>query len=114
MKGLEVSTIRCYRDSLSLPFKLAFQVDASSWEFKELLNCFFLEHPPRSFSCPDWDLGRVLSLLSSDLYSSLPLDKFRQLKKALFLFALAVGSRISEVHAVVRNGISVRNSGQAL
>ena len=104
-KRLETNTILNYKAALLFPLKLALNLDSKCWEFTELRNCLFLDKPPRPRNILSWDANKVLTLLLSDLYSSTPLNKFRQLKKCLFLFALASGNRVSELSACVRNGL---------
>ena len=59
---------------------------------------------------PQWNLGKVLSLLESQA----SVTETHSLRRTVFLLLLATGWRISEIHACVRNKdycrISERNS----
>ena len=104
-RGLESSTIANYKASVASTLNAVYDLDCNSWEFKALKNSLFLEKPPKAPRIPDWDLRKVLDLLSSDKYNSSSASKFNLLKKSIFLIALAAGNRISEIAATVRNGI---------
>ena len=107
---METSTICNYKAAVGFPLNVCFGLNFSTWEFKELKNALFLEKPRIPPRTPSWDIGKVLELLSSDKYSSFPPDKFLQLKKSLFLVALACGNRVSELSATMRNGLELMNS----
>ena len=109
-KNLETSTICNYKAAVGFPLNVCFGLNFSTWEFKELKNALFLEKPRIPPRTPPWDISKVLELLSSDKYSSFPPDKFLQLKKSLFLVALACGNRVSELSATMRNGLELMNS----
>ena len=108
-KKLGTTTIQNYKASLQLPLKMAFNLDLTSWEFKELRNSLYLERPPNPPRVPAWDLNKVLELLKSPSYSSYPPENYRQLKKCIFLVALASGNRVSELSAMYRTGLELIN-----
>ena len=103
-KNFESQTIANYLASVAFYLDQVFRVDCSSWEFKALKQHLFLDRPPRTLRVPQWDLQLVLDLLKSDKYSLHP-SKFLLAKKTAFLLALATGNRVSELSAIVRNGI---------
>ena len=106
-RNLQTNTILNYKAALAVPLRIVCNLDLDSWEFKELKKSFFLERPPNLPSVPSWDISKVLTLLQSSAYSSFPPDKFNQLKKCLFLTALAAGNRVSEIAAMVRTGLEL-------
>ena len=104
-KNLATTTIQNYNASLKLPLRMAFDIDCSSWEFRELKSAFFLERPPNPPKIPMWDMNSVLDLLKSPKYSAHPPDLYFLLKKCVFLIALASGNRVSELGAMYRTGL---------
>ena len=104
-KNFQSSTICNYKSSVAGILTTVFGLDCSSWEFSALRNNFFLEKPSNPPRIPQWDLQKVLDLLSSNVYVDSP-SNFSQLKKTRFLLAIATGNRVSEIHAITRNGLS--------
>ena len=102
VKGLVPSTIKGYRSAISRTIALSGGTDFGKNEsISLLLRNFSLTRPKQKVLVPQWNLGLVLSYLSSASFE--PVDKI-DLKllsyKCCFLLALASGRRRSELHAL--------------
>ena len=100
-ENLSAKTIQVYKGALSVPLKVAFQIDTSDSEFGLLIRSFFIERPPSKQVLPRWNLDKVLEYISSSTDES---DDFL-LQRTLFLVALATGNRASEIAAMMRTAI---------
>ena len=101
--GLSPKTILRYRSALVWPLKY-FNLDLLQRNGKRLFSHLAIERPPVLKVPPQWSLDRVLKLFqSSNFKNNETCDIKNLLYKTLFLFALAAGSRISEVHALSRD-----------
>ena len=67
-----------------------------SWEFKALKDALFIEKPPNPPRIPSWDINKVLDLLRKPKYRIPPVS-FCQMKKTLFLIAMATGNKVFRV-----------------
>ena len=101
--NLATNTIN-YRSAVGQVLNIVYGLD-KAWEFKALKCAQYLEKPPNPPRVPLWDVNKVLLLLKSSKYNQCPPDSFCQLKKTLFLTALATGNRISELANTVRTGL---------
>ena len=106
---LSSGTIRSYKNSPALPWRLI-KVDATNWEFQELIKAAFIRNPPSSKHMPSWSLDKVLDLLVKEKFSNCS-NPFDCLKKAVFLTALASGNRCSELAALNRDSLQFSDSG---
>ena len=111
-KNLQSTTIANYKSSVGGILQSVFNLDCSTWEFSALRNNFFLEKPTNPPRVPEWDIQKVLLMLDSGAYINSPPSKFLQLKKTLFLLAIATGNRVSELHAITRNGLGTPDPDQ--
>ena len=111
-KNLQSTTIANYKSSVGGILQSVFNLDCSTWEFSALRNNFFLEKPTNPPRVPEWDIQKVLLMLDSGDYINSPPSKFLQLKKTLFLLAIATGNRVSELHAITRNGLGTPDPDQ--
>lgn len=105
---LNVRTVINYRATLALPLKTAFGIDFSHESFNLLTRSQFLQNPPQLRKIPSWSVNVVLEALSAQRFSirqAAPKDLFM---KTLFLVALASGNRCSELAAMRRTGITLR------
>ena len=104
-RGLATNTINNYRSAVGQILGVVYGMDDKAWEFKAIKNFLFLDKSPNPPRIPSWDLNKVLQLLQSPSYNQNPPDKFRQLKKTLFLIAMATGNRVSEIANTCRTGL---------
>ena len=102
-KQLNPRTILAYRNSLSLPLKLAFDLDLQSETFSSLSKSQFLRRPPAPRIVPSWSLEAALTA-SNNLVNG-ELSEENLLLKTLFLTALATGNRASELSNLNRQTI---------
>ena len=99
VKKLKPSTVSHYRSALSRPLKEYFNIDLTCNTVHSLLRGMKIRRPHEPSPKPQWNLGRVLSLLESQASSS----ETHSLRRTVFLLLLATGWRISEIHACVRD-----------
>ena len=104
-------TILSYRTALSLPLKLAFDIDFSAPEFSLLSRAQFNDRPPNARLIPQWCLDTVLKGLQSSDFDLVSCSQECLLMKCLFLTALASGNRVSEITAVPRHAVTWLNEG---
>ena len=96
--GLQVSTIRSHKSALYTPLRLGFKINLKKKIFTDLLDAFAIERPAPAKRPVSWNLDVVLqNLLKRNILS----DYFL-LQKTVFLLAMAMGARISEVEALKR------------
>lgn len=102
VKGLAPSTIKGYRSAISRTIALSGGVDFGKNEhISLLLRNFSLDRPRQKVLFPQWNLGLVLSYLSSTAFEPVDQIDFSLLTyKCCFLLALASGRRRSEIHAL--------------
>ena len=98
-KGLLPSTVAHYRSSLTVPLKLAFQIDLNDSAVSQLLRAMKIKRPNTPVTAPVWSLNKVLEHLDN-LPNRIPLATL--LQKTAFLLLLSTGYRLSELHACVR------------
>ena len=100
--NLSSRTIACYRSALSEPMKVGFGIELQKAVFSRLLRSFFLSRPPRQFSEPAWNLDLVLDLLCTPPFKT-NISMVNLTLKTIFLVALALGCRASELHSLLRS-----------
>ena len=113
-RGLATTTINNYKAAVGQFLSMAYDLNVNSWDFKALKNNLFLEKPPNPPRVPSWDINKVLLLLRSVKYISSPPDTFCQLKKSLFLIAMATGNRVSELANFSRTGLGKIDPNQSV
>ena len=103
---LQTKTIEGYRSAISFILKRASRYDLSQCEIlSDMIKSFRLERPRPARTVVQWDLSVVLSLLQSHQYS-LEAANVRDLTlRTVFLVALALGKRRSELHAIARDSV---------
>ena len=79
-------------------------------EFHLLSRAQFIARPPVRRIVSQWDLSKVLDLLSTDRFNNETAVIADLLMKTLFLIALTSGNMVSELSAISRNSISFRDS----
>ena len=102
-RGLKPKTILRYRSALVWPL-LFFDIDILSKDVGRLLANFGIRRPQKVKLAPVWSIDKVLNLLRSGDYEDndvCPLENL--LSKAIFLYALASGSGVSEITALSRD-----------
>ena len=106
-RGFQVNTLQVYKCALALPLSVGFGLDMSHNYFNLVFRSMWLKRPGTQFQIPAWNLDLVLDLLSSNRFNInvSPLDLVR---KCVVLVGLALGSRISEVHSLLRGRRYVR------
>ena len=97
-QGFQVSTIRSHRSALFRPLKLGFKVNLHKDVFTHLFEALALERPAPEKRPVSWSLDVVLQNLNKRIV----LKDFFLLQKTVFLLAIAMGARISEVGALRR------------
>ena len=100
-RKLSPKTIQVYKNALTVPLKVAFDIDTGDKEFQLLVRSFFIARPPVKRILPRWSLNTVLTHIQDSTDDS---DEFL-LQKSLFLMALATGNRASEIAATVRTAV---------
>lgn len=113
-KRLAASTTLCYRAALAFPLSLAFGIEVEDKEFSLLARSQFLARPPQAKTVPSWDVSKVLKMLESPGYEYGMGNRTKIINKALFLLALASGSRVAEMAAWYRPGILWTERGVAM
>ena len=106
-KNLKAKTILGYRNSLTLPFKLAFNIILNDEHFKLLTRAQFLTAPSEKQIVPQWSLNHVLEQLTLPKFKVETATDYNLFLKTLFLTALASGNRASELAAISRKNISL-------
>ena len=99
-KHLKPGTIARYKTALTIPLRMHFKIDLKSDAFADLIRSMYLQRPNKPITAPTWSLNKVLDFLNKGNKLS---DKVSLLRKTAFLFLLATGWRISELHACTRN-----------
>ena len=107
---LSPSTVGNYRCRLRLPLAWAFDIDTNAEVFSMLGRSMFLAKPPPKRKTPQWSLDAVLKLLSTQEFDRETASSEKLLMKTLFLSALASGNRVSELAAVIRQGLSLSHN----
>lgn len=101
--GLRPLTIVRYRSALVWPLHFC-NLNLLDKNVNRLFSNFAIRKPSIAKLEPQWSVDRVLTLLGSEDYrnnSSISLENL--LEKTIFLFALASGSRVSELSALSRH-----------
>ena len=115
VKSLKPATISAYRSSLAKPLKLLFDIDVSINPFVDFIKGLFNIRPSLPPIRIQWSLNKALALALTDKYQSNPSLEDLTLV-TLFLVALATGSRVSELGALLRQQefVKFENTGVTL
>ena len=105
---------RNYRCRLRFPLFWAFDIDTNAEVFSLLGRSMFLAKPPPKRKTLQWSLDAVLELLYTQEFDSETASPEKLLMKTLFLSALASGNRVSELAAVIRQGLSLSHNRAVL
>ena len=102
-RKFSVSAVMGYRSMLSAVFRSVLPEISTSAVLHDLLRSFRVEAPIRSVIPPAWNLLAVLEFLKSPIFEPLRQASLRDLtRKTLFLIALALAKRVSEMQALSR------------
>ena len=102
-KQLHPRTIKGYRSAISSTISACRSRTefAHSAELASLIRSFQLERPPRRKVAPQWNLSLVLQALVKPPFEPIAKCDLKSLTlKTIFLVALALGRRRSELHAL--------------
>lgn len=105
-KKLSPRTIMSYRAALALPLQLGFSINTADKEFSLEAKGSFIRKPPAPRLVPSWSISEALKALKLNDILNLTMSK-KMFYKALFLTALASGSRVSELAALDRAQILI-------
>ena len=108
-KGFQVNTLQVYKCALSLPLSIGFNINMDDPKFNSLFRSMWLKRPGTQFQVPLWNLDLVLDMLSSNRFN-INISPVDLVSKCLVLLGLALGSRISEIHSLLRGSRYVRFS----
>jgi len=106
--GLAPSTIEGYRTVIAGTIRQVTGVDLScDPAISSLLRSYRLDADRSRNEVPTWDLSLVLNILSKAPFEPIGHINMKELTfKTIFLTALATGKRRSELHALIRKGLS--------
>ena len=106
-RKLQVRTIEGYKSAITFILKRASGYDLSECTVAaDMLRSFKLERPRRPRVEVQWDLAVVLRYLQSAPFAPGTMSTKNLTLKTVFLFALALGKRRSEIHALQRSSAS--------
>ena len=97
-RQLQVDTIKSHKSALVVPIRLAFNIELNSEVFHNMIEGMALKRPKAPNKILSWDLDIVLGGLTRRSDSNITF----LLQKTLFLIALAMGARVSELAALKR------------
>ena len=90
-----------YKCALALPLSVGFGLNMNDDKFNSVFRSMWLRRPGIQFQTPQWNLDVVLDLLSSNRFN-VNISAVDLIRKCIFLLGLALGSRISEFHSLLR------------
>ena len=110
IKGLKAKTLLSYKSALIDPLKYGFNFDITNDIITKSLRGMANLYPETRYRAPDWSLDLVLQYIVHNNHDNSLLFNTR---KTLFLVGLALGSRVSELFALMRdkNSLSRRPDG---
>ena len=104
VKGLVVSTIRCYRSTLHSVLRHTGLRINKNEDITEVIRSLKLRSPPANSRLVHWNLDVLLKYLCSDKFEPLSQCSLLNLtRKTFILLALALAKRVSELQALSRN-----------
>ena len=105
-RKLQVKTIEGYRSALTFILKRASGYDLSECTtLADVIKSFKRERPQRCRTEVRWDISVVLNYLRSDVFTASTVPVKLLTFKCVFLLALALGKRRSELHAIQRDSV---------
>ena len=111
-KKLASSSVLTIRAALALPLSEGFGLNFEHKHFAMLAKAAFRKKPPAQKVVPSWSLDNALKALARKRIKSN--DKLSRFKKALFLVACASSNRASELAAIHRSRIEIRQNAALL
>ena len=111
-RNLSSSTVLTIRAALSLPLSEGFGIDFEHKHFSMLAKAAFRKKPPAQRVVPSWSLEDALRALARKRTKSN--DKLSRFRKALFLVACASSNRASELAAIDRSRVEIRQHSALL
>ena len=104
VKGLVVSTIRCYRSTLHSVLRHTGLRINKNEDITEVIRSLKLRSPAANSRLVHWNLDVLLKYLCSDKFEPLSQCSLLNLtRKTFILLALALAKRVSELQALSRN-----------
>ena len=100
-KNLSPNTVATYKAALGKPLKMAFGIDVGGSPFPEFIKALHNIKPSVPVTRIMWSIDKVLNLALMDEYMVNP-SIVNSLSVTAFSLSLATGSRVSELHAVMR------------
>ena len=98
VKKLMPTTIRSRKSALAIPLRYGFGIEVNAEPFEMMIRSMALQRPSEPEQVLTWDLETVLSALTRRSDHNLQF----LLRKTLFLLGIAMGARVSELHALRR------------
>ena len=112
-RKLAVATITAYKSSLVRPMQTVFGLNLSSSLYTDFTKGIGNLRPQKPYSPIRWSLDKALSLALSSRFQSSP--SLKDLTSMLaFLLSIALGSRASELHAILRGDDHIVFSGEGV
>ena len=112
-KSFETATILTYKAGLREPLETAFDLDFDNKYLKQAARALALKNPAKSIPTISWSISNSLKAIHLGL-SFGKNDIVIQTLRTSFLLSLAMGSRISELHALRRDNIKFFNGFMVL
>ena len=100
-KNLAPTTVATYKEALAKPLRLIFGTDVSINSFHDFIKALHNIRPAAPMTKVSWSLDKVLCFAISEQFSA-EKSLLNSLYITAFLLALATGSRVSELHSVLR------------
>ena len=100
-KCLAPATIATYKAALGKPLRIAFGIDVSGPPFIDFIRGLHNLKPSSPVKRIRWSLDRVLDLCLSKTFVHNP-SILNSLYVSAFLLSLATGTRVSELHSILR------------
>ena len=114
-RKLQVKSIEGYRSALTFILKRASSYDLSECTtLADVIKSFKRERPQRCRTEVRWDVSVVLNYLRSDAFEAGSVSVKLLTFKCVFLTALALGKRRSELHAIQRDSVEFEDDNTAV
>ena len=96
-----VGTIKGFRSVIQSVLRHTDMDISHNQDISDVIRSFIIEKPTIRKASVAWNVDVVLRFLCSDKFEPLPLTPFKDLsRKTLFLIALALAKRVSELQAI--------------
>ena len=114
-RKLQVKTIEGYKSALTFILKRSSGYDLSECEtLADVIKSFKRERPRQCRTDVRWDVAVVLNYLRSEIFNPSTVSTKCLTFKAVFLTALALGKRRSELHAIRRDSVEFAEDGSSV